>query len=355
MNTARVVTYPATAREFSAASKTVALATVTLVVGLLAVTFPLTRAGAATPASRVSFGVEPASASGPDGRANFSFGVTPGAYLTDHVVVVSYSSRPVTLQLYPADAVETPSGGFGLLLQSQKSTGVGAWITLAPGDATVTVPAQTASAPGEVVVPFSVRVPDAATPGDHVGGIVASLRTVGTNTSGQRVILNQRVGSRVFILVSGALVPGLRVSHLTESYDGTINPFGRGALRLRYDLTNVGNVDLAVDQSVSVAGLVADSRHVALPTDPLVLAGSSIRESVIVPGVWPQFIATAKVSARGTMTPNSTVSVSTSASTWTWAVPWPLIVLIIVVLAAWYFGRRVRQHRSATPAAELAA
>jgi hypothetical protein len=163
------------------------------------------------------------------------------------------------------------------------------------------------------------------------------------------------VGSRVFILVSGALVPGLRVSHLTESYDGTINPFGRGALRVRYDLTNVGNVDLAVDQSVSVAGLVADSRHVALPTDPLVLAGSSIRESVIVPGVWPQFIATAKVSARGTMTPNSTVSVSTSASTWTWAVPWPLIVLIIVVLAAWYFGRRVRQHRSATPAAELAA
>ena len=114
----------------------------------------------ATPApGRVTFGIEPASASGADGRASFTFGVTPGAVLFDHVSLLNYSSVPLTLQVYARDAEETTGGGFGLLPASSTSRGVGAWISGPPGDAAVEVPPETAKGqPGQTVVPFTVQV-----------------------------------------------------------------------------------------------------------------------------------------------------------------------------------------------------
>ena len=87
------------------------------------------------------------------------------------------------------------------------TTGVDSWVSLPPGLLTVRVSAKTADGPGQVIVPLTVRIPDNAAPGDHVGGIVVSLRSVGTNSTGQDVVLLQRVGTRVFIRVAGKLVP----------------------------------------------------------------------------------------------------------------------------------------------------
>ena len=92
------------------------------------------------------------------------------------------------------------------------------------------VPAQTPTGPGEVIEPIAVHVPLKAPPGDHVGGIVASLQTVGTNRSGQRVVLDQRVGTRVFVRVSGARWHRSSPSpDLHASYDGTLDPVGKGS------------------------------------------------------------------------------------------------------------------------------
>jgi len=321
-----------------------------LAVGLVCcIASPASAAPVSRAAGRVTFGIEPSSAGGADGRPDLSFGVTPGAVLRDHVAVLNYSSVALSLQLYATDAIETAAGGFGLLPATAKPTGAGAWISLPRRDETVSVPPQSAKAPGQVVVPLVVRIPDNATPGDHAGGIVASLRTVGKNSSGQNVILVQRVGTRVFVRVAGRLSPRLSVSDLRAGYGGTLNPIGQGHVTVSYLLTNAGNVDLAVDQSISVSGLLGSTRHLDLVAVPLLLPGTSLHERVVVPGVWPQFRLQAKVSA----VPHAPVGASAAGlvpvteTTGLWAIPWPLIALVALVLLAVFAALRARANLTA--------
>jgi hypothetical protein len=321
-----------------------------LVIGLLVCTMsPASAATTAKPSHRVTFGVEPASARGADGRPYFSFGVTPGAILDDHVAVLNYSSVPLSLQLYATDAIETSSGGIGLLPATTRPTDAGSWVSLPRRYATVRVPAESAKSPGQIVVPLVVRVPDKATPGDHVGGVVASLRTVGTNASGQNVVLLVRVGTRVFIRVAGTLTSKLSLTDLHAAYRGTLNPVGQGQVTVSYVASNSGNVDLALDQSVSVSGLLGSERRFAVANVRLLLPGASLRERLVVPGVWPQFLVRATVSARprppaGFSAPGL---VAITASTWVWAIPWPLLALVALLALAAVARRRIRSRARA--------
>jgi hypothetical protein len=301
--------------------------------------------------ARVTFGVEPANGHKPDSRPHFSFGVTPGASLSDHVAVLNYSAKPLSLQLYATDAVNTSNGGFGLLPATTKPVGAGAWIALPSGTATVKVPAQTAKHPGEVIVPFVLKVPTNASPGDHVGGIVASLRTVGQNSSGDNVILEQRVATRLFIRVAGTLAPKLTLTDLHAKYHGTLNPFGRGRVTVSYQVNNTGNLEVALNQGVTVSGLFGASRQVALAGVPLLLPGDSLHETAQLAGVWPQFRVRVKVAAQplpvaGDADPHlQAVTASTSLV----AVPWSLVVLVVLILAAVVVAYRARKRRAAQP------
>jgi hypothetical protein len=305
-------------------------------------------------ATRVSFGVAPANAHQPDGQAQFSFGVTPGAVLHDHVAVLNYSSIPLTLALYAADAVTTANGGFGLTPAGTRPTDVAAWITLRPGSATVRVPARTAHAPGSDIVAFTVHVPANATPGDHVGGILASLRTVGHNSSGQSVVLDQRVGSRVFVRVAGTLAPSLTITGLHTSYHSTLNPVGRGAITVSYVVHNTGNVALGFHQSVAASGVLGSSNHVALPAIALLLPGGSLHEQTQLNGLWPQFVEHTTVNLQPVAAPGgdpgSLSSVRATASVV--AVPWALLVVLAAVsmaLTAALIARRRRRRRTIAP------
>jgi hypothetical protein len=302
---------------------------------------------APTSKDRVTFGIVPALANGEAIRSNFAIAATPGAVAFDHVDALNYSKVPLALQLYATDAIETAGGGFSLLPANIAPTGAGAWISIPPQDATVVVPAKTAKAPGQVLVPLTLHVPFSATPGDHVGGIVVSLQTRGTNRSGQNILLDQRVGTRVFIQVSGPLSPKLTVSDLRSSYVGTLNPVGRGHVDVRYVLTNSGNVDVAVDQSVSVTGILGSKRVVTVPKVSLLLPGASIPEQVAVAGVWPQLLAHEVVTAKPVVlaTGRGSPAVTATASVWLWTIPWPLVILLIVVIAAVYLYRRKRSRR----------
>jgi hypothetical protein len=332
------------------AGRGTALPLVAIVVAVLAmlVGTALPASAATTPpAGRVTFGIEPAKASGPDGRPNFSFEMTPGAVLFDHAAVVNYSSTPLTLQLYATDAIETAGGGFGLLPATAKPTGVGVWISLPPSTSTVQVPAETATGPGDVVVPITVHVPASATPGDHVGGIIASLRTVGTNATGQTVVLNQRIGSRVFVRVAGTLSPQLIVTSLHASYAGTSDPFGKGKVHVSYTVDNTGNANLAVkDQQVSVSALLGGSHTVHLANLALLLPGAAVTQTAVVPGVWPalrlrQTVSLSPVAYAGSQTGLSPVTVSDTL----WVLPWPLLVLILLILIAGGVLWARRRHR----------
>jgi hypothetical protein len=339
-------------------------------VPLLALTSALPAAAAATPSTsatllaappRVSFGVAPATVHGADGRPNFSYSATPGAVAFDYVSALNYSATPLSLQLYATDALETTGGGFGLLPPAATPTGVGSWITGLPGpQVSITVPADTAGGPGQFIVPFTLRVPDHVTPGDHVGGIVVSLRTEGRNASGQNIILNQRVGSRVFVQVAGKLAPSVTVTHEEASYGGTLNPVGTGHVTVTYVVTNTGNTDVSIRrQSVSVSGWIGPKPKASVANIALLLPGASATESAVLTGVWPEIVLHAAVTVHPTDLAGSGAAVGgpvlapITISTLVWAIPWALLVLLLLLLViAVVAVRRIRARRAERRAAE---
>jgi hypothetical protein len=309
---------------------------------------PAWAASSPTGNGRVTFGIVPAQANGEAIRSNFTIGATPGGVVFDQVAALNFSAVPLSLLVSATDAIESTGGGFGLLPPNVTPTKAGSWITIPPQFTSVTVPPGTSKAPGHVLVPLTIHVPFNTSPGDHVAGIVVTLQTKGVNRTGQAVILDQRVGTRVYIQVAGPLSAKLSVTGLHSSYVGTPNPVGRGNVETSYVLTNTGNVDLAVDQTLTVTGLLGSKEVVTAPKVALLLPGSSVAEQVAVPGVWPQLLAQEVVTAKPTVLASGQQlhAVNATASVGIWTIPWTLIILIIVLLGAIYLYRRRRSRRS---------
>ncbi|MFK0282777.1 hypothetical protein ACIQVL_20280 [Streptomyces sp. NPDC090499] len=309
-------------------------------------------AASSTPAAshgRTTFGIQPSGAKKPDRRPNLSYSVTPGAALRDHVAVWNYGTRPLTLRLYGGDAFITADGGFDVLAANRKSTAVGSWVRLGKGR--VTVPGRS-----HVIVPFTLAVPRNVTPGDHAGGIVASLAATRTDAKGNKVEVDQRVGARIYLRVAGKLDARLSVDGPHTTYHGTLNPFGTGTATVTYTVRNTGNVRLGARQTVRVSDLFGGDATVRKPRDiPELLPGSALTVTASARGVLPTVRDTATVSVdpvpvRGDVPPPVHPRVTASAGFW--AVPWPALGLILLVVAAVvvFFVRR-RPRRRGTGAA----
>jgi len=329
-------------------SRTLVVSLVASVVAALLAVAPA--AGAAT--SRLTFGISPTPLGSAIAAPDFTFGVTEGASVADSVEIFNYSASPLTLGVYAADAVQVPSGGFGLLLPTQKSVGVGAWVHFGRAHESVTLAPAGADGPTHSVLPFVLHVPDNASPGDHVGAILASLRVVGTDKSGKRIVLDQRVGVRLYVTVAGATRTGLRIMNLHASVSGGLEPWQHDVLHVSYQVENTGNVNVSLDQRVSASGPIADHASTTSKVNPIVLPGAVLSESATIPGLWPQFVTHVVVRATGSLVTVQGLRqrLSASASTWVLTVPWlgVLLVLILIALAWWELRRRRASAVAAT-------
>src|SRR5450432_1944529 len=176
---------------------------------------------AATPPPEVTWGIGPASVAGASQRPYFSFGVTPGAQASDRVAVLNYSLTPLSLNIYAVLADNSSdTGSIGFLGQTDAPSDVVTWLTVGSSrPQLVTVPGRpnASSPPGQVILPVKLLVPLNAQPGDHVGGIVAALTaSAPKDSNGEHINLEQRVVTRVYVRVSGALQPKLQISILQD-------------------------------------------------------------------------------------------------------------------------------------------
>ncbi|GAB7044192.1 MULTISPECIES: WxL protein peptidoglycan domain-containing protein [Catenuloplanes] len=299
----------------------------------------------AAPAA-ITWSVAPAGPAGPDGRPALDYTLDPGATLTDHVVVANHSRRTLTLRLYASDALTTAEGGFDLLPADRAPVDAGAWIT--PERDTIVLPSTS-----RVIVPVTVAVPATATPGDHAGGIVASLSARATGPDGSEVSVDHRVGTRVHLRVTGALRPELSVRDPAITRHTSWNPLRLPTLTAAYTVANTGNVRLAGARSIRTAGRVFAAADL-----PQVLPGGEVRVTATTGGVWPLFrvpveIAVEPVALDGrVLDPRPPTAV---ARTTVWLVPWSQLAALGALPALVAAGLLLRRRRRRRTAAALAA
>jgi hypothetical protein len=257
----------------------------------------------------------------------------------DVVRVLNYSTRPLAVTVYAADAAVTTDGGFDLVAAGATSNGVGAWTSV--GARELTIPARAHRDVG-----FRVDVPANAQPGDHAGGIVAARTTGAPADADRRVAVERRVGARVYLRVAGELDPRLTVTDVRADYRGS--PLGlRGPTRVRYTVRNDGNVRLAGRPAVTVAGPFGLLGR-RFDGDPLpeLLPGGSLTHVADVPGVWPTLRLDATVAVRADSSGNEVLPARqppAHGSAGAWAVPW--LGLVVVLGGAGGFARvRVRSR-----------
>lgn len=295
-------------------------------------------------AGAITWSVAPAGAKGPDGRPALVYKLDPGARLTDHVAVTNHSPRPLTLRLYASDAFTTPGGGFDLLAGGRKPVDAGAWVTPVPG--TVTVPAGS-----RVLVPVTIAVPANATPGDHTGGVVASLTTGAAAATGGGVRVDHRVGTRVYLRVTGPLRPALKLGAVEVTRRTSWNPLRLPEITADFTVTNTGNLRLAGQPSVRTAGPFGLGRRGGTGTAlPQLLPGNAVRATVTGRGVLPLGRVTVETVVRPRAVDGQAVDpapVVAVARTSIWLIPWPqLIVLgLAALLVAGGSGIRRRGRR----------
>jgi hypothetical protein len=310
------------------------------------------------PPGSIRWSVQPSSAQGPDSRKEFSYrDVKPGTAIHDYVAVTNFSAAPVTFQIYGTDALNGNAGALQLQPADEKPKDVGAWVSILKTSVTLK--------PNErAIEPITLTVPATATPGDHTGGIVASIG-VEENSANGPVKVDRRLGVPLYLRVAGPLNPGIAIESVSASYHGTANPFGGGSTDVTLTVHNTGNVRLNVDPEVAVHGLywlkVASANPATMPN---LLPGSTVQISVHLDGVYPLGPMTAdvrvvpsQITALGLpKAPNEPQTVESDA--FLWATPWPLLLLVLLLVGGFFAVRwllRTRRGRHDRVVAEAVA
>lgn len=286
-----------------------------------------------------SWSFEPTNPQSGPGRNWFVLDVQPGQVLRDSVTLSNPLDQPLSFQIYAADAYNTAKGGaFTIRDPEEPKEDLANWVTL--GTDAYTVPPRQ-----EVVIPFEIRVPENAEPGDHVGGIAAkNVNPESTvNQGGVQVDIKRVVGTRVYARVAGPLVPALRVDDVNVDANASFLPTGGGDGEVTYTVTNAGNVRLSPTATVKIKGpfgqdlyestgtelqelLPGSSQTVTEPFDEVPLAGPVYAD---VRAEAPDVVASAKAT--------------------TWIIPWfALAVVAVLMLLLILWRRRRRRQRQPT-------
>jgi len=213
--------------------------------------------------------------SDPDGGQWFYFSLKPGQSASSDAKITNPAPVPQTVTLGIDDlhfsANGTPSINHGT------QTDIGSWAHF--DEASVTV------GPGQsVLVPFQVKAPSNAEPGDHFGVVTASSQPESiAGSKALRVV--KVVAVRFYVTVPGIATKSFLIGRITQKLDSSLLP--HYAL-VSVPVDNTGRIRL--DTKVSIGGVKAVGAGVILARStelytakvPVPIYGGPVNENVVV-------------------------------------------------------------------------
>jgi WxL interacting protein linking bacterial and host surfaces len=303
---------------------------------LLALTGPTSAPAHASDNGSWAVTPTPPAASSAAPRSYFVLEAEPGAKIKDSLRIQNLTGKPITFTIYGADGFNTAQDGFFALKGAEEAQiDVGSWIKL---------PVTKVELAGrtQVDVPFTLTVPKNATPGDHIGGVVAMNNAVeGTDdSSGVNIGIQRAVGARLYLRVAGPTTPGLAVSDVHLEADRGAMPWtGSGSGTVTYTVTNTGNVRLSPTATVTVSGAGHEVDTVEEGALVDLLPGQQVNLSSTVEGIrWFDRLTTEVVVT-------SPEGATARDSDTVWLTPWSGIALGLLLLLG--LGALVVRRRSA--------
>jgi hypothetical protein len=288
-----------------------------------------------------SWGVAPGDGSLEAGqRPYLTYEIAPGGHVGDSITIFNYGNEQLTFRVYATDAFNNDDGSFNLLSGDQDPADVGTWVTM-PVDA-VTIPPRK-----QATIPLTVDVPVDATPGDHVGAILASSATIGTGEDNAVITLDRRTGTRLYVRVAGQLHPELAVEDLHTTYSHSINPLS-GDAAVTYTIVNRGNVRLDGTQQVKTSGLFGMS-GTSLDAEeiPELLPGESASFTKLLSGVAASGVLYTEVELVPTSPAGADEIASAGKRISQMVLPYLVLALILLLILARLARRSYTRHRQA--------
>lgn len=310
--------------------------------GVVATSAPIALAGNST-----SISIQPVTEGAGIRRAAFVFAMAAGTVQTDSVVVTNNGDDTANIRVYAANAFSTASGKIGVKAYTDELTTPATWLryTSQLGDGILQIPPHTAKS-----IPFAVRVPSDAGPGDYAIGLGAMpVVDSPTQVPGQDTItIVTAVATLALIRVDGPLLPSLAITDMKVSAKPPMIPgTAGGESTVDFNLVNSGNQ--RVKATVNIAQINALGR-VSYRYPAFTIEGLLPGAIVPIKKGWPD-APVLRGRIRVEVTTDSDAQVTRSMGFW--SVPWgfiAMVVLAIVVLVMLLRFRRRRRARGAVTA-----
>lgn len=264
----------------------------------------------------------------------FVYEKNAGEIIQDVATIKNFGNESVTIKIAAVDATSNNSGSFILKFNGEEQKNIGTWTELEKKEFTLQ--------PGERVnIPFTIKIPINASPGQYVGGIIAengggkngaTLRECNEEICNTSVAVKTRIGARIYLTIPGAIKEDIQWT----SFQHKVNISGKDHFVFRIE--NRGNISHEPKVKMEIldsAGNIYDQFEKNL--------GESSPNSVIEP-----IIAWDKPSLLiGTFTARATMSFpkrfqaqeglhgaaqEVIQSLSFWAVPWVAIMVIFLLI-----------------------
>ncbi len=173
----------------------------------------------------------------------FAFELDPGETIEDCFVLSNLKEELQSVKVDGVDSVITDSGNFALEKADDEKNHIGAWFHTE--ETILDVPAET-----NIESCFSITVPENASPGDYVGGILiqpAVIESTGIAASGTVSVVN--IGKRLYVTVTGEEVWDFAIQSIKHSK----NEEGSHVIDIYTE--NNGNVNVGLDAKLTTKNL----------------------------------------------------------------------------------------------------